>query len=116
MAQKGGLPRFVPNKPCAERASACQARARACTGAEGFIHSEESVQIHGYQLHLNLIMVGPDASTGVAPAAAAVSAVLGVRLQSPLRCREHALSFSLPQPLELPLELPFRSAAAAAAS
>ena len=38
---KGGLPRFVPNKPCAERASACQAR--ACTGAEGFIHSEESV-------------------------------------------------------------------------
>ena len=41
MAQKGGLPRFVPNKPCAERASACQAR--ACTGAEGLIHSEESV-------------------------------------------------------------------------
>ena len=35
------LPRFVPNKPCVERASACQAR--ACTGAEGFIHSEESV-------------------------------------------------------------------------
>ena len=29
--------------PCAERASACQAR--ACTGAEGFIHSEESVVI-----------------------------------------------------------------------
>jgi len=27
--------------PCAERASACQAR--ACIGAEGFIHSEESV-------------------------------------------------------------------------
>jgi hypothetical protein len=27
--------------PCIERASACQAR--ACTGAEGFIHSEESV-------------------------------------------------------------------------
>ncbi len=36
------LPRFVPIKPCVERASACQAR--ACTGAEGFIHSEESVQ------------------------------------------------------------------------
>ena len=35
------LPRLVPNKPCVERASACQAR--ACTGAEGFIHSEESV-------------------------------------------------------------------------
>ena len=29
--------------PCAERASACQAR--ACIGAEGFIHSGESVQI-----------------------------------------------------------------------
>ena len=29
--------------PCAERASACQAR--ACIGAEGFIHSEESVVI-----------------------------------------------------------------------
>ncbi len=29
---------------CAERASACQAR--ACTGAEGFIHSEESVFIN----------------------------------------------------------------------
>ena len=29
--------------PCAERASAC--RARACIGAEGFIHSEESVVI-----------------------------------------------------------------------
>jgi hypothetical protein len=27
--------------PCVERARACQAR--ACTGAEGFIHSEESV-------------------------------------------------------------------------
>ena len=35
------LPRFVPIKPCVERASACQAR--ACTGAKGFIHSEESV-------------------------------------------------------------------------
>ena len=35
------LPRFVLNKPCVERASTCQAR--ACTGAEGFIHSEESV-------------------------------------------------------------------------
>ena len=30
--------------PCAERASACQAR--ACIGAEGFIHSEESVRTH----------------------------------------------------------------------
>jgi hypothetical protein len=40
------LPRFVPNKPCVERASACQAR--ACTGAEGFIHSEELVN-HGGQ-------------------------------------------------------------------
>ena len=29
--------------PCAERASACQAR--ACIGAEGFIHSEESVKL-----------------------------------------------------------------------
>ena len=29
--------------PCAERASACQAR--ACIGEEGFIHSEESVVI-----------------------------------------------------------------------
>ena len=28
--------------PCVERASACQAR--ACIGAEGFIHSEESVE------------------------------------------------------------------------
>ncbi len=37
----GGSPRYVPNKPCVERASACQAR--ACTGAEGFILSEESV-------------------------------------------------------------------------
>ena len=27
------LPRLVPNKPCVERARACQAR--ACTGAEG---------------------------------------------------------------------------------
>ena len=31
--------------PCAERASACQAR--ACTAAEGFIHSEESVRRKG---------------------------------------------------------------------
>jgi len=33
------LPRLVPNKPCVERASACQAR--ACTGAQythGRIH------------------------------------------------------------------------------
>ena len=29
--------------PCAERAGACQAR--ACIGAEGFIHSEESVPL-----------------------------------------------------------------------
>jgi len=40
--QGGELPRYVPNKPCIERASACQAR--ACIGAEGFIHSEESVE------------------------------------------------------------------------
>jgi len=38
------LPRFVPIKPCVERASACQAR--ACTGAKGFIHSEELDTVH----------------------------------------------------------------------
>ncbi len=32
------LPRTVANKPCGEQASTCQAR--ACTGAQGFIHSE----------------------------------------------------------------------------
>jgi hypothetical protein len=77
-AAGGELPSFVPNKPCVERASACQAR--ACTGAEGFIHSDPSHSFTPPPIHTNAQAAAASSSacaacctSGSAPRSAPVS-------------------------------------------